>query len=150
MWDVILPTVSLPLLFCVNALTESQTPVESKSEKILTWSLLLDVFMPMLSVHQSILSCRASTFSLHVLMEIVGTRTSSWRRGHYSSCGSVPWLLAGTTCDSLPPGFSSAYFSLLFLLAATPLRPICFQPVVWMAILAGLSFSVVPWSLGYI
>lgn len=35
-------------------------------------------------------------------------------------------------------------------LSAASLRPICFQPAVWMAILAGLSFSVVPWSLGYI
>lgn len=138
-----------PFIFCANALTGVKPLKRARVGK--SWSLLLDVFMPMLSVHQSILSCRASTCTYW--WKSVSTRISSWRRGHCCSCGSVPWLLAGTTCDSLPPGFSCAYFSLLFLLAATPLRPIFFQPYlfpVWMAILAGLSFSVVPWSLWYI
>lgn len=140
------PQCPFPFIFCANALTGVKPVKRARVGR--SWSLLLDVFMPILSVHQSILSCRASTCTYW--WKSVSTRICSWRRGHCSSCGSVPCLQAGRTYDSLPPAFSRAYFSLLFLLAATPLRPICFQPVVWMAILAGLSFSVVPWSLGYI
>lgn len=60
-----LPTLSLPLLFCINALTGEKLPPprppRARVGKSLIWSLILDVFMPQPCVHQDTPGCTAHT-----------------------------------------------------------------------------------------